>query len=69
MLLLVLLVLPWRRGCSMGLLRRVKSMLRDLLRLAVLLAAMVTTEAVPPRVATHSRSLLVSYEVANLLPN
>ena len=53
----------------MGLLRRVKSILRDLLRLAVLLAAMVTTEAVPPRVATHSRSLLVSYEVANLLPN
>ena len=40
-LLLVLLVLPWRRGCSMGLLRRVKSILRDLLRLAVLLAAMV----------------------------
>ena len=58
-------------GKAPSLLQRTRSILREL-RLAVPLAAMATTEAkgrVPSRVTTHSRSLLVLYEVAELLPN
>ena len=51
----------------MGLLRRVKSILRDLLRLAVLLAAMVTAELCPAGCYPFP-SLLVSMKSPTFSP-